>query len=322
MRCRYVFEVQSLLKLGPTFPIDEAGMRFGFHVNEQHLLNQLSVEISVPDDNDWPSSSPTNLGPIKANLRFTYPRYDEVRDRVRFLESAMGIYGLERVNIEEPELQWTSESPEERARLSVHSYVRRRLPPSLAGMPEVRLGMVAQSLYAYKDVIHLEPGLNFVRRALLAVREDRFIEAIYNAYFYLETSIGNGKTKNVAIAAEFRKSGCLRREIESAVAAFEVSHHPHRRILEERFRTTYEGKSTDETIQTIVETRGFLHHHNQKRPGMWHPSEKWEYATDALLLTSIVHRLAIYEVGQHVFSRENQTRFERVVRERKNSGAV
>jgi hypothetical protein len=315
MRCRYVFEVQSLLKFDPKIPVDEAGMRFRFHVNEQRLLSQLSVEVSVPDENDWPSLNRANLRESVAHLTFTYPRYEDIRKRVRFLESAMGLYGVEQINLEEPAVEWTPESPEEQARLPVQGYKRQRMPPDLNGMPVVTLSLIAQSLFAYEEALHLEPGLSFVRRALVAIREERFIDAIYNAYFYLESTLGNGKTKTRAIATQFRRSEPLRREIEDAVSAFDVSQHPHRTAIEERFQKTYKGKSTDEIVDTIVSTRGFLHHHNRDRPGMWHPSEKWEYAADAFLLTSIVHRLAIFESSAYVFSQENKNRFARLVDE-------
>jgi hypothetical protein len=65
---------------------------------------------------------------------------------------------------------------------------------------------VVRSILAAKEVAPSEMAL---RKGYLDMEEWRYIEAIYDFYFMLETLYGNGKTKNVDVQREFLASPIL-----------------------------------------------------------------------------------------------------------------
>jgi hypothetical protein len=315
MKCQYHFRIKGILKLGSVFPITFRDFVFTFHQNAHGLLDEIWVAVQVADRAEWPSFLPTPSGPIKGNLRITHPSYDSIVDIMRFLEGALSFFGMESIDVEDPSIEWLPEDPEEDRALSLHSFTSSRAEIDPNTLPETRLGLLAQVLYSHEDAWSLEPQLNFFRRGFVAIRDERFIEAIWNFYFYLESTFGNGQTKNKAVKRQFQSNQRIVQAVAAARDKFDLSKHPRRQAIYIRFDQAYRGKTEHQIIETIVDLRGYLHHHTAKRKGEWHPADKWQFAADAFILQSITHQLAYADLSIHVFSDKNKERFLTVAHE-------
>lgn len=315
MRCRYRFSVKGHIRILKKFPIKFDDYEFDFRTTDKETIDSVWVTFPCNNEADWPKLTTLN-GPIKANIRITQPRYENVVQMVRFLEGMLSFYGMESVAVDDPMTEWLPENEMEKSAIGVYSFSSSREDLDPRKLPELKLGLLAQSLYAYHDAWHLEPLLNFFRRGFIAIRDERFIEAIYNFYFYLESAYGNGHTRNYKIKREFEQCAELVSAIENARDKFDVSKHHHKKLIYHRFDMSYRGKNAREIIGTIVELRGFLHHHNRQRADIWHPEDKWTYSADAFFLWDVVHSLAFCEVNKYVFSDKVKAMFIEALKQR------
>ncbi len=309
MRCRYKFDVTGSIRILRALPIRFRSFTFEYITSDNTLLKQIWVTFREEDQANWPTVIPKESGPIKAHFRITQPRYDEISNIIMFVEGMLSFFGLDSVNIEESEIEWLPESEQEKSALGVYSFRMSKQSIETNELPEMKLQLLAQSLYAYEDAWHLEPQLNFVRRGMVSIRKEQFIDAIYNFYFYLESRFGNGYTSNKKVEEEFCKNNELRDAILKSRDEFNLTHHQNRRQIYLRFDKYYKGKAAEEIINTLIDLRGFLHHHNQKRKDIWHPSDKWTYCGDAFFLQAVVHKLAFSEALKYIFSEKNEKHF-------------
>lgn len=322
MKCRYRYKAKTLIRLGDSFPLEFMELLFEFRKNSTGFVDEVWVTVSVRDKSLWPSVVSHPDQPIKADFRMTRPENEKVVHILRFLEGGLSFYGLESIDFDDPKIEWLPETDEEKNQLTVYSYSSSTQRPDVASLPEAKFGLIAQTLYAYEDAWGFEPQFNFFRRGVIAVRDERFIEAIYNFYFYLESTFGNGQTRNERIKAEFAKNHDLIRAVRVARDRFDVSRHLYRNLINARFDSTYRSKSETEIISTIVDLRGFLHHHTSKRRDIWHPSDKWTYSADAFLMQDIVHPLAHGSLTRHAYSEKNLDKFKAAIRKAMGKGTA
>ncbi|MBD3229639.1 MAG: hypothetical protein GF329_15770 [Candidatus Lokiarchaeota archaeon] len=309
MKCRYRFPVRSQTKVLIKHPIKLNDFIFEFQTSKDNIINELWVTFPC-DKKHWPSIVSMKNKDIKAHICIHEPRYGELTNIIRFIESMLSFYGFQSVDLSNRLIEWIPENDSEKKSLKLDSF---KSEPyfNINNLPIINFSLIVQSLYSYPEAYHIEPSLAFFRRGLYSIKYDRFIEAIYNFYFYLESVYGNGQTKNYKLKKEFAKHNDLVRAIENARDNFDLSKHPLSKIIHSRFDSIYRGKNANDIIDNIVDLRGFLHHHSNKRPGIWHPEDKLNFCCDAFFLMDVVHPLAYKKVNKFVFSEETKKLFEK-----------
>jgi hypothetical protein len=78
--------------------------------------------------------------------------------------------------------------------------------------------------------------------------------------------------------------------------------------LEKDLKSDYEKQygrmAVDEVIESLVDLRGFLHHHTSKRKDIWHPEDHYEFTLDAVFLYALATDIAFVHYKDHVSSEE------------------
>ncbi|HWR88426.1 MAG TPA: hypothetical protein VN277_08410, partial [Acidiferrobacterales bacterium] len=118
--------------------------------------------------------------------------------------------------------------------------------------------------------------------------QERYVDAIYDFYFVLESLFSNGHTKNRKVKGQFRQSNILQTAVGKGLASGLVQKVLARdERLKQEFAVRYLKKAHNEITDSFVELRGFLHHHSVMRPNVWHPEEHHRFKLDALVLSSV-----------------------------------
>jgi hypothetical protein len=137
-----------------------------------------------------------------------------------------------------------------------------------------------------------EVPLSFFRKGCIDMEDMRYIDAIYDFYFVLETLYSGGKTKNAAVKEEFLRSPA----VLSAIAATLPSIDQIPRVTpEERayIAELYAGKTPKDIVEHFVSLRGFLHHHVPGHPRPWHPEGHSRYRIDAFIIQEVAYNICI-----------------------------
>ena len=216
---------------------------------------------------------------------------------LRTLEGFLAIYGLEKIALDETNMSWVAESEEEERQLKIRSFNFRFKKPEQIPH-KAPFSVITRSIIASTKNQDWEVPLNFFRKGRNDFQERRYIDAIHDFYFLLETLFGNGKTRNRQVKSEFRKSPELLNHIAQILKAGEQSirRRGGRTNLLDVFRDKYSKKSPEEYIDYIVDLRGFLHHHTLQNRKIWHPALEYEYELDALLLQDLCFKLCSTKV--------------------------
>lgn len=296
MRCRYTFPVKGILRLDKPIPFRFRHFTFSFAVAPNRVVQSISVEFEVAERAQWPTVIRPSSSRIQAHFHITSPEFDTVTDIVRYLESVMVLYGINTVAIDEVSTEWIPENADERKELGVLSFSGQKKPIDPSRLEPIGIGLLAQTVFSYNDGRHLEVGFSFARHGILAFAADHFIQAVYNFYFFLETRFGDGKFKSKQVESAFKGSEHLCSAVRKERDEFDVSSHPKRSVIESRFNKYYRGRTAAEILCHIVSLRGFLHHHNSRRPENWHPARHWDFSGDAFFLYGLIGRLMLTEV--------------------------
>lgn len=301
MKCRYRFAVRSLIRPTSLHPVAVDNFKYAFFADSGFIDR---VEVTVPADpqKDVPKVDMVPGTCTLTGIRVNRPLYDEVLQGLRITEGLLSLYGMIGIDFENLQIEWIPESDQERNSIVIPSLTFRYNERSLAETSETPFDLIARALLSVPEASETEVPLTFYRRATTDIRERRYIQAFYDFYFMIESLFGSGKSKNDAIEGEFKKSSDLRDAIKKTIAAFRPPQGEP--MLEKLFNDHYRGKSSDEIIERVVSIRGFLHHHNPKRPGMWHPDRQKEYEVDALIMQGVCFTLAEAMSSGHICSQK------------------
>jgi len=264
-------------------------MDFEFET-ENGFAKAIRITSSISED-EWPRYD--SHGKI---LSLHNDRMIFIEMEIRGLEGILSLFGVTAIDAENWEIIFTPESEDEEKRLQITSFRQRtskRAPvTSFTLDPDTLTKAVAASLY-----VELEPlnfPLSFYRKARRSMIEGHFIGAYYDFYFVLETLYGNGKTKNHAVKAEFKKSSLLRRAAQDCLDFTETNFADVKTRTE--FVKKFQSFDADSLMDYLVEKRGFLHHHTARNRNIWHPAYETEFETDALMIQGIALQVLVEEV--------------------------
>lgn len=206
------------------------------------------------------------------------------------------MYALEKIALDETDISWLPESEEERRQLKVPSFTFRFKKPDSTRL-KLPFGVITQAIMAATETLDWEVPLNFFRKGRNDFQERRFIDAIHDFYFLLETLFANGKTKNKQVMAEFTKSPTLITLSAQVLKEGEASiSRRGKKNLLEIFSNKYAKKTPQEYLKEIVKLRGFLHHHSIQNTKIWNPSLEYEYEVDAALLQDLCFKVCLAKV--------------------------
>ena len=123
----------------------------------------------------------------------------------------------------------------------------------------------------------------------------------------VESAFGGGHFKSVALAKAFRESK------ELVVAIGKCLQRPTGHVLtsSERYvelNDKCRSLTTDQYIEEIIGLRGYLHHHDAQRGGIWHPDGQNRFEVAASLLGDVCFEIAMQWVNARLFSSETRRR--------------
>jgi hypothetical protein len=230
------------------------------------------------------------------------PLYRSKPKTLRTLEGFLAVYGLEKIGLDETDISWVAESEEEKQRLRIPSFTFRFKKPDSVSL-KLPFGVITQAIMGATETLDWEVPLNFFRKGKNDFLERRFIDAIHDFYFLLETLFANGKTKNKHVMAEFTKSSTLIALSAQVLKEGEMSvYRRSKKNLLEIFRNKYSKKSPEEYLKDIVKLRGFLHHHTIQNSKIWNPSLEYEYEMDAILIQELCFKVCISKVEPLIYT--------------------
>ena len=255
---------------------------------KEGVLSELSVTFSDFPEDCIPTIAPHKEGKIKASISVSCdPFWNDLVSDIRTIEGALCLWGVTEIGVEYCKIEWIPETESEKERIQIYSFsaAREEKPPENLAMG---VDLFVRSILAVADLRESETPMNFYRRGKLDVLEERYIEGIYDFYFFLETLFADGKFREDDVVRNLSMSKELLKAIDEVRKDIDPRIGSEPNLLKE-FGEKYLKKSSDEIIKHIVKLRGFLHHHSQKRKDIWHPSNQKEYKLDAFMLYGICH---------------------------------
>jgi hypothetical protein len=200
-----------------------------------------------------------NQAPVNVHALFDAELYGPIQQDLQNLESSVALmYPLRHIHWETPRLNVIFETPDEEN------------PPDWSPLMDFRPGRSRRAplqpddqafqSFALLSTRHgqMAVALSFWREGSNEFEEGHFINAFYNYYFVLEGLYANGKFKEDAVLAEFRKS----LEFRESLAMFLKDGQPlnHIRQVTDMLTRRTLSRDADGILKLIVRTRGDLHH--------------------------------------------------------------
>ncbi len=289
MRCKYTFEIRGRIKPTQLVSFEASGFRFEFYI-DKGFIREIIVSFPV-SDNDLPTIIQRPKPGVALHINMKSPRLLEIEEIMRSIEGLWSFWGLESIAIHFPKHEWIAENEEEKKKLQLFNFKHSKKEIEDHEIIPTSFDLLARSIISAAKIKNHDVILSFYRRGCNDIKQEEYIEAIYDFYFVLESAYANGKNKNYAVEKEFLKSEKLRKHIESLRDDQELA-----RFLESeegaKYKGLLNGKSVEELIEFIVNTRGFLHHHTQKRKDIWNPEKQEQFKAEAFFFQHLCYRVA------------------------------
>lgn len=216
---------------------------------------------------------------------------------LRNLEGLLSIYGLEEIDVNNPETSWIPETEEEKENLQLLS-IKRSF--SRSPSPILPLDVVARNIIAASNAHHLQTPLIFYRQGFKNFKEKRFREACMEYFFFLESLYAEGQFKTKSVKANFRNSN----ELQKAISDSLKDNSAVQELIETssvRYENEIKGKSASEISDAIVDHRGKIHHFSSKDKNRWNPGDPNESEFEAVLLKRVTASIALKMVIDKTF---------------------
>ena len=289
MRAQLTYPTKASFHLEEHWSLPVGDIEVSFDVTE----GQISAIICT-----WPlgrdDKAPT-IRPLQEGQRgfggvdFHLARREEVEHLVRTVQGLLALHGTIDVDFERPTLEWLADTPEEEMGIKL-TLSAKPADVDVYKPEKLDFGLVGRAVLAAPNASKLEVALSFLRRGRRDLKEHRYIEAIYNCFFFLETQFAPGYSNPREVGKRLKENAI----VLEALAA--IRHDPIDPPLgfttpevvalwEERMSDL--ARSDDEIISDLVSLRGKLHHHAMRRPETWHPDKGIDYRIPAYTLHDI-----------------------------------
>jgi hypothetical protein len=298
----YTYPLRSTLSAVDRWPVlvDKYRVEFG---EEKGIVSSVSVAVRLDDDVPLPTISPSNDQNVKIHIDVGKSAHnDEVTDYLMVVQGMLTLLGTFTIDFNKRQVKWEPENDDERAKLNLFSYSVTTNNNVEAQSP-FTFDFIARTVFTAASSAHYELPLTFLRRGLQDIKNDRFIDAFYNFFFFLETQFAPGFSNPKVVAEKLS-------EAASVKAALQVTREnlPRQRGHLPNLPPLL-AFGDRELIAHLVDTRGNLHHHALRRPGIWHPEKPERFEAEALILQSIAHSIALEEVFSLIYSQEQDDAF-------------
>jgi hypothetical protein len=247
--------------------------------------------VSFPiNDSDLPTIIKAPSPGIALQINMKSPRLNEIEEIMRSIEGMWSFWGLESITIQMPKHEWISENEEEEKKLQLVNFSYSKKELNDEEIEPISFDLLARPIISAVKKQEHDVIFSFYRRGSNDIREEEYIEAIYDFYFVLESFFANGKSKNYLVEKEFKESEKLRNHITDL-----CDHSKFLASLDTEDRTKckriLDGKSVDKIIKFLINTRGFLHHHTTKRKDIWNPEKQDRFRPEALIFQDLCHKV-------------------------------
>ena len=262
--------VTSRLTLPGEHTVSDNEQTMTFTPNASGVLAQIKVIAPVPNPASFKTYKVIDTEHKKFSVHVDHDDalHTRLMSFIQSVESILGFYfDLSDIHWNQVEAFVEPESDEEAKQLEV---LRWFMTQSIGGARrEITLEQLDLAVVTAKRTADLTTTLAFHREGSKDMRDLCYISAFFNFYFVLEGLFGNGKTKNDAVRAEFKRSSRLVAAIQGMIdKGLPPSYGEDEGILE-RLRRMNKPCTPDSIIDLLVSTRGDVHHNvgNPKRPG-------------------------------------------------------
>ncbi len=289
MRAKLTYPAKASFHLDEHWPLRSDDLEFQFDVENSRIRAIVCIWPLGTDDR------PPTIGPLEegrqgwGEIDFHLARRTEVEHRVRTIQGMLALHGTIDVDWDRPTLEWLADSPEEERGIEI---ILSGKPPEVDLFKPEKLdfGLVAKAVLGARHLSNLEVALSFLRRGRRDLKERRYIEAIYNCFFVLETQFAAGLSNPREVTKRLKASPIVTAALE-AIRAYSID--PPRGWTTEADLAVWDGRvqflsrSNDKIIDELVKLRGTLHHHASRGPHTWHPDKGAAYRVPAHCLHDI-----------------------------------
>ena len=285
MRVRYRLPVSGRLRIDASFPITKPLFTFTFETDDLGLVTHINATAKVDDRTLWPRVTAAPQPGAKFHIQLSSPYRAELRRDIRALTGLLALYGVDDINVDLLDEVWEPESEDEKSALPLYSFQVNRKPAPISSFPVMPFDLIARSLLITERAAGFDAALNFFRKGRVDVKAERYLDAVLEYLFMIETTYANGKFRSAQVEEEYLSSTELCRLIAETVPNPALLSEIRRDSrIDQRFREAYEGKTPEELIPYIVALRGELHHHSARKSGIWHPTDHLRFGADAYFL--------------------------------------
>jgi hypothetical protein len=223
---------------------------------------RLSLSVGGQDASLYRNENTINhdLKLLKVQVNRDEALHARMLAAIHSLESFLCFYGnLERIHWTTVESVFEAESEEEKSLLKIEAW---SITPAINDPVVDFIAEQVDLLIARAQQCHsLTTTLSFYREGLNDVRVYRHISAFFNFYFVIEGLCGNGKTKNPAVEAEFKRSPVLTNAIQEWLKRGIPQPMGDDVGIVDRLKRMNKKVSVENIIHLLVWSRGDLHHY-------------------------------------------------------------
>jgi hypothetical protein len=291
------------MKVAAACPMAVRGTVYELERNAAGVVEYISATVVVNDESQWPQITQNPTPGVALGINMSSPAFPFIGMELRVVEGLLSLWGIESIDIDNAEEFWLPDNDVEKERLKLFSLKRSFKALTDEELHPISFDLIARSFVAALVAKDIEIPLSFFRKGRIDSRERRYIEAIYDYYFVLETVYSDGKTKNNQVKHALQQNAELCRLVQATIAdEFLLVTLASEAKLQQAFQKNYQSRSAEEILGHFVELRGFLHHHTSRRPGIWHPEEHSRFELDALVLERVAFSVVFKLIEPHIFS--------------------
>lgn len=297
MKCVFTFPVKWIVKVNGVQPFTHNGWNFDF-VQENDLISKIIISVPMTELDKMPTLTPNPKNPQIIDFAINQPASTELLMKaLRTLEGFLSVYGLEEIGLNEIDTAWLADTEEEKQKFGEQHLKLKHTGPK-APDTKIPFAVVKRSVMASTQALDWEVPLGFYRKGTNDHHDRKYIDAIHDFYFLLETLFGNGKTKNYQVLEEFKKSPSL---VAFAAQVLKeggqiIAGRGTRTIVLDEFKQKLSKKTPEQYLEHIVNLRGFLHHHSLGHKKIWNPTSEYEYEMDSILLSYFCFKICSTKV--------------------------
>lgn len=313
MRVKYHYPVKSNFPLLEKWPIKVE--KYSVELSEE---NRRVRTVSVPLDGTErllayvaPDDSTVDFAIDVGNTASN----DDAEQFLITVQGLLSLFGKFSIDFSTCKTEWVPESEEEKSKIEINNYSLKIGKPQVNDPVPLTFEDLARAIFAAPELSDYQLPLSFIRRGVEDMAQDRYIEAFYNFFFFLETLFAPGYSDPKRITEKFIKAKEIRDAIAQARQDDESPAHSKNKELKGLL-----SKTDEEIIEGLVETRGNLHHHSRHRP-RWHSEKSSQHEAEAVLIQSIAVTIALNEAVARIYDPNRNDKFLQSLKEGRRSGA-